>query len=63
MLLPWVRVGTVVDQPLVPLALYSTSAPVSVPVTLSVPTLVILSVPLVPLSVARATVGAETWVS
>ena len=50
-------------QPLVPFALYSTVAADSVPDTLNVPTLVMLSTALAPLSVVSATVGAATVVS
>ena len=63
MLLPTVAVGAVALQPEVPLALYCTVAPVSVPVTVSAPLLVILSVMLEPVSNARATVGAAALVS
>src|SRR5207253_1583385 len=59
---PWLSAGALVLQPLVPLAEYSTSAPLSVPLTVSVPTLVILSV-LSPVSLASTTVGAATTVS
>ena len=45
-------------QLLPPLIEYSTSAPASTPVTLSVPTLVLWSLPETPLSIVNATVGA-----
>ena len=55
--------GEVVDHPVDPLALYSISAPVSTPETLSAPLLVILSAEDEPVSEAKATVGAATTVS
>ena len=58
MLLPTLGVGTVLFQPVVPLPLYSIVAPVSAPLTVTAPLLVILSVPLAPVSAVSATVGA-----
>ena len=47
----------------VPLALYSQVAPASRPVTLTVPTLVMPSAALAPVSLARASVGAAAELS
>ena len=59
---PCVSTGALALQ-LVPSPEYCTVAPASVPATLSVPTFVILSVPLDPLSLVKPTVGAATTVS
>ena len=50
--------GCAVLQLVPPLVLYCQVAPVSMPVTLTVPMLVMPSLAMVPLSVARAKVGA-----
>ncbi len=55
-----VKVG---DQVWPPSVLYSMVAPVSVPPTVRAPELVMLSEPLVPVSLVNETVGAATWVS
>src|SRR3569623_655969 len=47
----------------VPLLLYSTTAPASVPPTVSVPVFVMPSLLLLPVSLTNATVGAATCVS
>ena len=62
-LLPALGVGAVLLQPELPLLLYSIVAPVSTPLRVIAPLLVILSVPLAPVSAVNAAVGAAALVS
>ena len=60
---PAVTAGVVLLQPVLPLLLYSMVAPASAPLTAMAPLLVILSVPLAPVSVVNATVRTAALVS